>query len=330
MRVGRRQFVQGAGGVGLALLAGCGRLPGQVPRPSRVACLGPWTPVSGSSEQFLDALRDHGYEDGQNLVVEFRRNLGLDDALQPLASELLSWQPDVFVTQGTPATKAAIAVTQTLPIVFISVNDPVGQGLVASLARPGRNVTGVSVDPGPGLPGKRLELLRDTRPGLTRVAVLLEATNPANALEWEQTREAAAVLGIEVRRLGVSAPGDLEPALAAAVEWGAEGLMVAPASFLNARAPDIGAFGLEHHLPVVSPYRPAAEAGGLLAYGPNIAGMYRRAADYVDRLLKGVKPADLPVEQPTTFDFIVNLRTAQALGLTIPQHVLAQATELIQ
>jgi putative ABC transport system substrate-binding protein len=327
----RRHFVQSAGLAGVGLLAGCGRLPGQAQpsRTYRVACLGPSPPGTGEGEAFLDGLRGYGYQEGRNLLVEARSTRDMDDAPRQFASELLAWQPDVFFTGGTIATRLAMEAAPTIPIVFVQVNDPVRQGLVASLARPGGNATGLT-QLSSQLSTKRMELLRDMRGGLARVAVLVNAMNPGNALDWDQMREAAAVSGIEAQRLDVSSAADLAGTVGAAIEGGAEGLILAADPFLMRGVRDLAADGLAHRLPVIAPYRPAAEAGALFAYGPNGAAMYRRAAYYVDRILKGAKPADLPVEQPTNFEFVINVQTARALGLTIPQHVLLQATEIIQ
>jgi putative ABC transport system substrate-binding protein len=331
-RWGRRQFVQGAGATGLALLAGCGRLPGQAP-PSKVARIGWLGPGNGSDpnfEAFRQGLREFGYVEGQNVVIEARWAAGRFERYPALAAELVGLQPDVLVTTSTPPTLAAQQATSTIPIVFTSSGDPVGLGLVASLARPGGNITGLSNLFVP-LGRKRLELLKETVPSAARVAGLWNPTNPANALEWSATQEAARTLGVEAQSVAVRTTSDLASALDTILDERADALVILADPLLSVtNTPQIPDFIARTRLPTMTTVGANVEAGGLMYYGPSLTGMCRRAAYYVDRILRGAKPAELPVEQPTTFDFAINLKTAQALGLTIPQHVLLQATEVIQ
>jgi putative ABC transport system substrate-binding protein len=331
MRVSRRRFVQGVGVAGLALVAGCGRLPGQAQPAAKVPRVGLlW--ASGASnphyEAFLAGLRELGYVDGQNIRLESRWSDGDDDRLPSLAAELARVPVDIIVTEGTPGTAAARAAAGTIPIVMARAADPVGAGFVASLARPGGTITGVSSIT-TILPGKRLELLKETVPGLTHVGVAWSLTNPADEISVRETQAAGEALGVQVLALPVHGANDLEPAFHAAMREGIGGLMVfGNPFFVSQRAQFVG-LAAQSRLPAMYTNRQFVDVGGLMAYGANTYALYRRAAYYVDRILKGVKPADLPVEQPREFDFVINLRTAQALGLTIPPHVLLQATEVL-
>jgi putative ABC transport system substrate-binding protein len=328
----RRQLVQSAGVVSLGLLACCGRLPGQAQPPPRVPRIG-WLAPDASADNlvaFRDGLREFGYDDGRNLVVEVRM---IGDQIERLPAEAveLAQQPvDVIVAIGSEATVAARNATATIPIIFPSAGDPVTTGLVDSLARPGGNVTGIA-NLVPQLSGKRLELLKDSVPGLSTVAYLWDPTVPQAPASWRETQVAAQELRLHLLSVEVSggAP-DLDGAFETAVSQGAGGLAL-PAATVNLRNRErIVALAAQHRLPAIYPQTALVAMGGLMAYGTNTAARFRRAAYYVDRVLKGAKPADLPVEQPTTFDFVINLRTAETLGLTIPQHVLLQATEVIQ
>jgi len=330
-RWNRRRFVQGVGVTGLALLAGCGRLPGQA--PARVYRLGYLTtdspdPPSSNLDAFRQGLRDLGYDEGQNLVVEYRHAEGQLERLPELAAELAQLQVDVIVTLAAPPTLAARQATETIPIVFTNVNDPVGLSLVASLARPGGNITGLSTLSGV-TSGKRLELLKETVPGVSRVAAFWSAANPGQVLVFQEAQEAAQALGLQLQPLGARSPDDFDSLFDVAIGERADALVVLPAVRLRYPSQLVD-FAAKHGLPAMYSERAKVEAGGLMAFEPNYGALNRRAAYYVDRILKGTKPADLPVEQPREFDFVINLRTAQALGLTIPPHVLLQATEVIQ
>jgi putative ABC transport system substrate-binding protein len=333
-RVSRRQFVVGAGAAGLGLVAGCGRLPWQASPPTAVKVHrlgflrgGDPTTQARNVDHFRQALSELGYVEGQNLAIEYRSAEGQEERYPVLAAELVELPVDVIVAQGLAVARATKAVTSTVPVVFTSVSDPVGTGLVASLARPGGNLTGLSAF-ATELSGKRLQLLKDTLPTISRVAVLAATTT--SPTQVRATEVAARALGLQLQLLEVGGPDDLEPAFEAAAVARAEALVVLLGAALVAASEDIAELAISRHLPSVAPDRRFIEAGGFMSYGPNVAGMWRRAASYVDKVLKGVKPADLPVEQPMTFDFVVNMKTAAALGITFPQEILLQVTEVIQ
>ncbi|HEY7062574.1 MAG TPA: ABC transporter substrate-binding protein [Chloroflexota bacterium] len=335
-RLSRRAFVQGAGVAGLGLLAGCGHLPGQgqMQAPVTVRRIG-WlwpTPRGTTSAEsiFLDRLRDHGWVEGDNVTIERRYAEDGVEQFPELAAQLVDLRPDIIVAAGAPAIRAAKGATSTVPIVMATSGaDPVATGLVDSLARPGRNVTGVTLI-STQLAQKRLELLRDAVPGIARVAVLWNAANPAVPSMLQETQAAARGLSVELISLPVRGPSDFEAAFAAASAEATDALLPLLDPLMRSQQASIIAFAAHSRLPALYGARHFVDAGGLMAYGPREADLFRRAADYVDRILKGAQPEDLPVEQPMTFDFVINLKTAQALGLTIPQHVLLQATEVIQ
>jgi putative tryptophan/tyrosine transport system substrate-binding protein len=329
----RRQLVQGAGAVGLGLLAACGRLPGQAPAP-RVPRIGYLAGGQGgagpSRDAFLEGLRELGYVDGQNIVIEYRYVGAQADQFDALAGELVNLPVDVLVVVGARPTQAAQSATSTIPVVIaFTSDDPVAAGLVASLARPGGNVTGLSAI-SPQLSGKRLELVQETVGGGAPIAVLWNAANPAPRARFEETQAAAQVLGVPVQSLAVREASDLDRAFEAAVRERAAALIALRDSLTLSSQAQLVELAAKHRLPAMYEDRVWTDAGGLMAYGPSIPDMSRRAATYVDKILKGAKPSDLPVEQPMRFDFVINLKTAQALGLTIPHHVLLQATEVIQ
>jgi putative ABC transport system substrate-binding protein len=242
---------------------------------------------------------------------------------------LVQLRPEVVVAEGTPATLAAKSVTQTIPIVMATSADPLGTGLVASLNRPGANITGLSLQ-SPELSGKRLQLLTEIVLGLAQVAVLSNPLNANTAPIVEQTKAAAQSLGVEIHVVEVQAPNQFESAFAAVRRTRAGALIVLPDAVLYGQHPRIVTFTTASHLPALFPEKEVAEAGGLIAYGPSIPASFRRAASYVDKILRGAKPADLPVEQPTTFELVVNLQTARAIGVTIPTSILLRADEVIE
>jgi putative ABC transport system substrate-binding protein len=333
-RWSRRQFVQGVGLVGL--LAGCGRLPGQAlpsPRVWRLGVLASNPDNRGLETELREGLRELGYVEGQNLVIEARypeaanRELGA-----ACAAELVQLPVDLLVTVGILLTMDARAVTSTVPIVQMwGVGDMVRTALVDSLARPGGNVTGLT-NLGPELTGKLLELLKETAPSLSRAAVLspynLQSVNHAEVEAVSQG--AAQALGVEAQVVTVNDHSQLEPALIALTRSDRDGLVVLQSAFTIAQRQRVVDMANEQRLPTIYDGRQFAVAGGLLAYEESYAGNGRRAAAFVDKILKGTSPATLPVQRPMRFDFVINLKTAQALGLTIPQHVLLQATEVIQ
>jgi putative ABC transport system substrate-binding protein len=329
MSVTRRDFVQGAGMTGLGLLAGCGQMPGQA-APSRVARIGylgvfPGTP-SPSAEAFLQGLRDLHYTEGQNFRMEWRRAEPDSPGLEDLAAELVRLPVDIIVAEGT-AIAAARNATSEIPIVMVGANDPVASGLVASLARPGGNVTGMS-SLAVQLSAKRLELLKTATPAIQRIAVLWHPMSATLGL-WDEAQSAAPTVGVSLQSLPVSEVGELERALEAATREQADAFYVLPDAFMSYHLTRTVDLVTQSRLPAMYPRRAYVEAGGLMSYGGVSRENPRRAAYYVDKILKGAKPADLPVEQPREFEFVINFKAAQALGLTIPQHVLLQATEII-
>jgi putative tryptophan/tyrosine transport system substrate-binding protein len=330
----RRRFLQGGLALtGLSLLSGCGVLPlpsHQAAKVSRIGFLAVGSRDGRASliEGFLDGLREQGYVEGQNIVVEYRFSDGQDERLPQLAAELIGVPVALILASGAPASFAARDATSTIPIVMGSLGaDPVESGLIASLARPGGNITGMT-SISAQLSGKRLELLQEVVPGLSRVAVFWNPPNPTYGPILKALDAAAQTL--ELQRLEVRAPEDFEGAFEAATRSRA-GALIVPADPLTFNRPRVVAdLALKYRMPTMMEPREFVEAGCLLSLGSNHADLYRRSATHVDKILKGASPADIPMEQPTKFDFAVNLKTAQALGLTIPQSVLQQATEIIQ
>jgi putative ABC transport system substrate-binding protein len=278
----------------------------------------------------LEALRDLGYSEGQNIAIESRVADGRDAPLAESAAELARLRVDVLVTIGTPATFAARHATDTIPIVqALGAGDLVREGLVAGLAQPGGNVTGVT-ELAPELSAKRLQLLKQAAPGVQRVAVLWNPTFPSAALSFDETRAAAQALSLQVQSLEVRMPEDLDGLAAAAANEQAEALVVLTDAVTVTHQARIGTLATGARLPSIFDRKGFAHGGGLMSYGPDMSHLLRRSATFVDKILRGARPADLPVERPTVFELAINLKTAQALGLTIPPSVLQQATEVIQ
>ena len=334
-RASRRRFLRGALALGaLGLVSGCGALP-PAARPAarvpRVGALFPFAlPEQGYSRTFHEGLRDLGYVVGQNVVVEYRSAEGRAERLPEVAAELVGLPVDVLVTfGGTPAALAARQAAATIPIVVLLVGDPIGSGLVESYARPGGNVTGVT-NLSPETSAKRLELLRELVPALSRVDFLWNPVNPAAAPDWRETEEAARMLGVRVRSVEARDPDEVGSALAAIGAERPDAVIATGEVIFIQRRVQILEFLAKHRLPAIHQYHQDVAQGALMAYGANAGEVYRRGAYYVDRILKGARPADLPVERPTTFDLAVNLKTAQAMGLRIPQSILTQATDVIQ
>jgi putative tryptophan/tyrosine transport system substrate-binding protein len=302
--------------------------PGKMPR---IGFLGNSTAALEANlvGPFRDGLRELGYVEGQNVLIEYRWAEGKYERFPGLIAELIALKVDVIVTAGTPASLAVKKATTSVPLVMVAVGDPVATGLVASLARPGGNITGLT-SIAAEMEGKRLELLREVVPKISHIAVFWNAASPIQVIQERETRAAAQVLGMKYLSLGVRNQEEIEAAFATIVRERPGGLLVlADRLFLHHRA-RIMDFAAQHRLPGVHAYRELVEAGGLMSYGPSYAGMHRRAAYYVDKILKGAKPADLPVERPATFELVINLKAAKALGLTIPQSVFLRATEVIQ
>jgi len=325
--VQRRAFLNTmAGGLLAAPLAVEAQRAGKVPR---IGFLRSGPPPQAFVEGFQQGLRELGYVEGQNITFESRFGGGKPDQIQRFAVELVGLKVDIIVTSGTPASQAAKQATGTIPIVMTQLADPVGSGLVASLGRPGGNVTGLSTQDAE-LGGKRLELLLQVVLRVSRLALLIEETNPGTVLIAKGTQAAAASLGLHVQSLGVRDPGELDRAFAAMREARAGALIVESSSMLFTWRERLADLALKNRLPTMFAQRQYAEAGGLMAYSADFSDLFRRAATFVDKILKGAKPADLPVEQPTKWEFVVNLKTAKALGLTVPPSLLARADEVIQ
>jgi len=278
---------------------------------------------------FRQGLRELGYVEGQNLVIEYRSADGRAERFPDLAIELVRLKVDVIVTRGTPAALAAKQATGTIPIVMASSGDPLGTGIVASLAHPGGNVTGLSAF-ATEIQGKQLEVLREMVPQVARIAFLFNMSNPVLQAQWKEGEPAARSVGLQPQLLDVRTVRDLEPAFEAAVRQRARAVIVGIDALTQAHRGQIVEALAKRHLAAISREREFADAGGLMSYGIHYVDSYRRAATYVDKILKGAKPADLPVEQPTKFELVINLKTAQTLGLTIPQSLLVRADEIIQ
>jgi putative ABC transport system substrate-binding protein len=312
------------------LITGCGLWP-PGPQPARVRRIGflSASPLAPRAvyDAFLDGLRDLGYVDGQNIIVEYRDTEGKSALIPDLAKDLLSLQVEIMVVVPAGAAREVRQVTETLPIV-VAYGDPVANGLVASLARPGGHTTGLTAATA-DLSAKRLQLLKETLPGIQRVAVLSAAGGVDQFVN--ETEIAAQALGVRVQILRVGDPSELGGAFAAIGSEHADALIVTPGRVLSADGGSLVAdLATRWRIPAMFESAVAVRAGGLMAYGPNLADLSRRSAAYVDKILKGRQPTELPVEQPSKFDFALNLQTARALGLAIPTAVLQQATEIIQ
>ena len=299
-------------------------------QPKKVPVIG-YLGGSGASriDAFRQGLRELGYVEGKNIVIEYRYAEGKLDRLNELAAELVRLKVDVIVTRGSASTRAAKAATSTIPIVMTLDPDPVGNGFVASLARPGRNITGLS-SLAPEISGKQLEILKETVPKLSRVAVFATSTIPGQALQLREIGLAAGPLSVQLQYLDVPGPKDIETAFRAASDQRAEALIVFGGPILAGQRTRIVEFAVKSRLPAAYPESRFVEAGGLMSYGVNVNDLDRRAATYVDKILKGTKPGDLPVEQPIKFELVINLKAAKQIGLTIPPNVLARADRVIR
>jgi putative tryptophan/tyrosine transport system substrate-binding protein len=324
---GRRAFIAG---VAVILIA---PLPGEA-QPTettwRVGVLS-FTRLRGEAkdEAFRQGLRDRGYVEGQNLAIEYRSSDGKDELLPALASELVRSRVNVIAAYGTKPTRAAKQATRDIPIVMLTVLDPIGAGLVPNLARPGGNVTGLS-ELSAELSAKRLELLKQGVPGISTIAVLVDRKHPTNALELKNTETAARRLGLGIVVFDVSESRQFVDLFAAMSRSRVNALLVVGGDVIDTRRHTILDLALKNRLPTVYPWTFGAEAGALMSYGVDITENFRQAAAYVDKILKGAKAGDLPVQQPTKFEFVINLKTAKALGLTIPQSLLLRADHVIQ
>jgi len=317
---------------GAMLFALCFSVEAQQPtKIPRIGYLGGVPPSANEAriEAFGQGLRELGYVEGKNIVIEWRSSEGKTDRLPGLAAELVRLKVDVIVTGGSPATRSAREATVTIPIVMTQDGDPVGSGFVASLARPGGNITGLS-NFSPELSGKRLELLKETVPRLSRVAVFGTSTTPGHAQVLKETELAAGAFGVKLQYVDVLGPKDIETVFQAASKGRADAVLALGGPILASQRTQIADFAVKNRLPGIYIATEYVEAGGLMTYGVSITDLYRRAATYVDKILKGAKPADLPVEQPKKFEFIINLKAAKQIGLTIPPNVLVRADRVIK
>jgi len=322
----RREFI--------AFLGVAAVLPVSANARSKIPCIGFMGNSTAALEvnlvdAFREGLRELGYEEGRNIVIEYRWADGEYDRFSTLVAELIGAKVDVIVTAGTPAALAVKRATTTVPLVMVAVGDPVGTGLVPSLARPGGNLTGLS-SIAPDLEGKRLQLLREIVPTLSYVGMFINSLNPFHVSSMRQARAAAEAMGIKLQLHDIRKTEDLDDAFAAIRKERPGALLIlADRVFLHNRQ-RIADFTEEQRLPNVNAYKEIVEVGGLMSYGPSYEDMHKRAAIYVDKILKGAKPADLPIEQPSKFTFIVNLRAAKALGVTLPPQLLGLTDQLIE
>jgi putative tryptophan/tyrosine transport system substrate-binding protein len=326
--VRRRKFITLLGGAAVAWpMAARGQQAGKLPT---IGFLGSSTPSAASQwvAAFLRRLHELNWIENRNVAIEYRWAEGRSERYAEIAAELVRLKVDVIVAHSTPAVIAAKQATAVIPIVFPVAGDPVGSGLVASLARPGGNVTGLSTQTN-DLAGKRLELLREVVPGLRRLAIMANVGNPLAVLELREVLTTARTLGLEVVTSEIRRAEDIAPAFQG-LKGRADALWVVADPFVTTNQIRINTLAAATRLPTMHGTWPFVEAGGLMSYGPHVPDLYRRAADFVDKILRGAKPADIPVEQPTKFEFVINLKTAKALGLTIPPAVLARADEVIE
>jgi len=324
----RREFITLVGGAALTWPLAA---RGQQPTKLRTIGFSGQSTRSAESElvaAFTQRLHELGWIENRTVVIEYRWSEGRAERVVQIAAEFVRLKVDVIVTSGTPQVLATKQATSVIPIVFARVGDPVANGLVASLARPGGNVTGLSVQASE-LAGKRIEILREVVPSLRRVAILANVGNPFSVVELGEAQAAARMLGLEFDTLEIRRAEDIAPAFEV-IKGRAEALYVCPDALVDANKIRINTLALGARLPTMHGYREYVEAAGLMSYGANLPDLYRRSADYVDKILRGANPGDMPVEQPTKFDLIINLTTAKALSLTIPKSLLLRANELIE
>jgi putative ABC transport system substrate-binding protein len=302
--------------------------PTKVPRIGFLVGVSP-SAISTRTEAFRQGLRELGYVEGKNIVIEYRYAEGKLDRLPTLAAELVRLKGDIIVSAGPQATRAAKEATSKIPIVMTQDGDPVANGFVASLARPGGNITGLATL-APEISGKQLELLKEIVPRLSRVAVIGNSTNPGNAQALRETELAAGAFGMQLQYLDVLGPKDIETGFRAASKGRADAVVALASAVLSSNRKQVIDLAVKNGLPAMYFRQDFVEEGGLMSYGVSITDLDRRAATYVDKILKGAKPADLPVEQPKKFEFVINLKAAQQVGLTIPQSVLYRADKVIK
>ena len=298
--------------------------------PRRVGYLDPVFKNLPLFKVWQDSLRDHGWIEGKNLIVDYRSAEGRTERLSALAAELVTLKPDLLVSPSPQVALALKSATATIPIVFVAVYDPVAIGLVQSLSRPGGNMTGLATyAPGDWI-AKRIEILRELVPGASKIALLVNPDNPVHRLTLaEELPRTARSFGVALPVVEATTADELDTAFASAVAQHADAMIVFGDNLTNQEAPRVTALAANHHLPAIYLFRQFAN-GGLISYGPDIADLFRRAGGYVDKILKGTKPADLPVEQPTKFEIVINMKTAKGLGLTVPPSLLVRADEVIE
>jgi putative ABC transport system substrate-binding protein len=314
----------------LSMGLGAADLAAQQPaKPFRIGFLHPGTAPNSSADVFRSTLQELGYVEGRDVTIEFRWAEGRMDRLSPLAAELVALKVDVIVVGTTPAIKAAAEKTKTIPIVMTVVADPVADGLVQSLGRPGGNVTGLTII-SPELSGKRIELLKEAVPRVGRLAVLWNPANPTHATALRESEATAKALGLQTLPVPVQAPADVDGAFATLTRERATAIFVLDDAVLFIERERISKLALKNRLPLVSGISGYADAGGLMTYGARQTDLYNRAAVFVDRILKGAKPANLPIERPSSFELVLNLKTAKSLGLAISDSVLWRADRLIE
>jgi putative ABC transport system substrate-binding protein len=323
----RRGFITLLGGAAAWPLAARAQQAGKLPT---IGFLGATNPSIESQRvaAFVLRLRELGWIDSRDLAIEYRWAEGRNERYAENAAEFVRLKVDLIVTQATPPTLAAKQATAVIPIVFAAASDPVGTGLVASLARPGGNLTGLANQTS-DTAGKKLEFLREAVPDLRRLAIMANVGNPASVLEMAETQAAARKLGLEVTTSEIRRAEDITPAFKALRER-VDALYLCPDPLMNTNRTSVNILAVGVRLPTMHGVREYVEAGGLMFYGPNIPDQFRRVADIVDKILRGTKPGDIPVEQPTRFDFVINLKTAKTLGLTVPPTLLARADEVIE
>jgi putative tryptophan/tyrosine transport system substrate-binding protein len=323
----RRAFISLLGGAAAWPLAASAQQAGTLPTigffsPNSRSAANPWTAA------FVQRLRELGWSDKQTIAIVYRYSEGEPERVADFVAEFVRLKVDVIVTHGEPNIVAAKQATSVIPIVFAVAADPIGTGLVASLPKPGGNITGLSLQM-PDLGGKRLELLREAVPSLRRLAILANLGHSPNVLEMGEVQAATRALGLDTVVLDVRRAEEIAPAFET-LKASADGLYICASPLVNTNRVRINTWALTARLPSVHSFREPVDAGALMSYGPNFSDLFRRAAEYVDKILRGAKPGDIPVEQPTKFDFVVNLTTARALGLTIPDKLLSIADEVIE
>jgi putative ABC transport system substrate-binding protein len=327
-RMKRREFIMLLGGAAAACpLVARAQQPGKLPT---IGVLGSATPSTQASRfaAFVQRLRELGWIENRTVAIEYRWAEGRSERYSEIAAEFVRLKVDVIVTTGTPVVIVAKQATAVIPIVFVTITDPVGSGLVASLARPGGNVTGLSLQ-SPDIAGKRLALVREVVPNLRRVAFMGNIDNPFVPREMHEVQAAAGTLGLEAATFEIRRTQDIVPAFEA-LKHRVEAVYLASEGLTDANRLRINILALGARLPTMWPQQEPVEAGGLMSYGPSFTDQFRRAGDFVDKILRGAKPADLPVEQPVKFDLVVNLVVAKALGLDVPPTLLARADEVIE